>query len=118
MEKVIRYFIEHYRLNHTILVFIIFMGIFSYFQIPKELFPNVKLDTILVKGEYQGASSDSLNNFAVTEIENQLKTVSDIKCITSTVKNGSFDIELELQDGVNKYETLNEVKDAISIAKQ
>ncbi len=114
----IKYFLDNSRLNHTILVFLLFMGIFAYIKIPKEMFPVVTLDTIDIKGSYIGASADALNNFAVREIENQIDAISGIKKVSSTVTNGSFMVTIELQDGINRYEVLNEVKDAISIAKQ
>jgi HAE1 family hydrophobic/amphiphilic exporter-1 len=49
------------------------MGAFAYIKIPKEMFPSV---TIMVTGSYSGASADSLNNFAVVELENQIDTIS------------------------------------------
>ena len=94
------------------------MGIFSYIKIPKEMFPSVELETIRVSGGYSGASADSLNNFAVTEIENQIESISGLEEVTSTISSGSFSITIELQDGVNKTDKINEVKDAVSSAKK
>ena len=79
MHSLIKYFLDNSRLNHTILVFLLFMGIFAYIKIPKEMFPVVTLDTIDIKGSYIGASADALNNFAVREIENQIDAISGIK---------------------------------------
>jgi len=118
MNKIIEYFLKNSRLNYTLLIFILIMGIFSYVKIPKEMFPTVTLDSIQVSGSYSGASADNLNNFAVIEIENQIDTVSGIKELTSTIRNGSFLIKAELQDGVNKQEVQDQIKDAVSAAKQ
>lgn len=118
MYKIIEYFLKNSRLNHTLLLFFFIMGIFAYIKIPKELFPIVTLDSIEVSGGYSGASADSLNNFAVVEIENEIDSISGIKKVTSTVTNGSFLIDVELQDGVDKQKIEDEVKEAVSVAKK
>ena len=118
MGKIIEYFLKNSRLNYTLLLFILIMGVFSYIKIPKEMFPTVTLDSIQVSGSYSGASADNLNNFAVKEIENQIDTISGIEKVTSTIRNGSFTIEVELQDGVNKQQVQNDISDAVSKAKQ
>ena len=118
MNQIIEYFLKNLRLNYTLLLFIIVMGIFAYIKIPKEMFPSVELETIRVSGSYSGASADSLNNFAVTEIENQIESISGLESVTSTISSGSFSISIELQDGVNKTDKINEAKDAVSSAKK
>ena len=118
MSKIIEYFLQNSRLNYTLLLFILIMGIFSYVKIPKEMFPTVSLESIQVSGSYSGASADNLNNFAVIEIENQIDTISGIDEVKSTIRNGSFTIEVELQDGVDKQEVKDEISDAVSSAKQ
>ncbi|TLP35865.1 efflux RND transporter permease subunit [Arcobacter arenosus] len=118
MNKIIEYFLENSRLNHTLLLFILIMGIFGYYKIPKEMFPTVTLESIQVNGSYSGASASSLNNFAVVELENQIDTISGIEEVSSTITNGSFSIKIELQDGVDKKEIQDEVKDAVSSAKK
>ncbi|MBU3014923.1 efflux RND transporter permease subunit [Poseidonibacter lekithochrous] len=118
MNKAIEYFLKNSRLNYTLLIFILIMGIFAYIKIPKEMFPTVTLDSIQVSGSYSGASADNLNNFAVIEIENQIDTISGIEEIKSTIRNGSFNIEVELQDGVDKQEVKDDISDAVSAAKK
>ena len=118
MAKIIEYFLKNSRLNYTLLIFILIMGIFAYIKIPKEMFPTVTLDSIQVSGSYSGASADNLNNFAVIEIENQIDTISGIEEIKSTIRNGSFNIEVELQDGVDKQEVKDDISDAVSAAKK
>ncbi|MGB3750455.1 MAG: efflux RND transporter permease subunit [Arcobacteraceae bacterium] len=118
MNFIIEYFLKNQRLNYTLLVFVLVMGIFSYNKIPKEMFPTVSLDSIVVSGSYSGASADNLNNFAVIEIENQIDTISGVSEVTSTIRNGSFSITVELQDGEDKQQIQSEIEAAVSAAKQ
>lgn len=118
MYKLIEYFLKNSRLNHTLLLFFLMMGIFAYINIPKEIFPIVTLDSIEVSGGYSGASADSLNNFAVVEIENEIDTIPGVKKVTSTITNGYFFISIDLQDGANKKEVQDKVQDAVNSAKK
>jgi multidrug efflux pump subunit AcrB len=118
MNKIINYFLKNPQLNHTILIFILILGIFSYFKIPKEVFPTVQLEMLDIEGSYTGASAENLNNFAVSEIENQLNSISGLGKITSYIYSGFFSINIEVQDGVDKTQKLNEVKDAVNLAKR
>ena len=118
MGKIIEYFVNNSRLNYTLLIFILIMGIFSYIKIPKEMFSIITLDSIQVSGSYSGASADNLNNFAVIEIENQIDSISGIEEVSTTITNGSFTIEVELQDGANKQEVQDDISDAVSAAKK
>lgn len=118
MFNIIKYFLQNSRLNHTILLFIAIMGIFSYIIMPKEMFPIVELDALRITGSYSGASANSLNNFAVTPIEEKLNSVQGIKKIDTTIKNNSFYMVLELEENANKQKVLNDVKDSISDVKR
>lgn len=118
MNKIIDYFLKNSQFNHTILIFILILGIFSYFKIPKEVFPTTQLEVIDIEGSYTGASAENLNNFAVSEIENQLNSISGLGKITSYIYSGFFSINIEIQDGVDKTQKLSEIKDAVSLAKR
>jgi len=105
-------------LNHFILFFIFVLALFSYFKIPKEIFPSSSLDSISITGSYAGASSDILDKMVVENIENELLTLSDADKINSVVKNGYFSMTVHLKDDVIAAEVINDVKDIVTIAKK
>jgi len=105
-------------LNHFVLFFIFVLAIFSYFQIPKEIFPSSSLDSISITGSYAGASSDILDKMVVENIENELLTLSDTDKISSVVKNGYFSMTVHLKDDAIAAEVINDVKDIVTIAKK
>ncbi|QDF28016.1 efflux RND transporter permease subunit [Halarcobacter anaerophilus] len=118
MYKLINYFLKNSNLNHTILLFIFILGVFSFIKIPKEIFPNVELEAVRISGYYSGASAQNLNNFAVAEIENQIESVSGIEKVSTYISSGYFSIKVELQTKADKSEVINDLKDAVSIAKR
>ncbi len=105
-------------MNYTLFILITFLGIYSYIQTPKEIFPTFDLDKISIKGSYAGTSIDIMDKIAVKGIEDRVKGIEGIDDMTSTITPGSFVIILDLVQGVNKYNIADKVKDAIADAKQ
>lgn len=104
-------------LNHFFLFFICLLSFFSYFKIPKEIFPPSSLDAVSISGQYIGASSELLDKIAVSEIEDELLSLSSADKISSTIKNGSFSINVDLKDGYKAKDILDDVKDIITKIK-
>lgn len=104
-------------LNHFLLFFLLILAIFSYFKIPKEIFPPSSMDAVSISGYYAGASSEILDKIAVNDIEDELLAMSSADKISSTIKNGMFSIIVELKDGYEASNEVDEVKDIITKIK-
>jgi len=117
IEKVINFAIARPVLNHMLLLFIAVMALFSYANIPKEIFPPSKMDSITISGFYSGASSRLLDSIAVGDIEQDVTNLSQISKVTSVIKNGSFAITAELKKGYSANSVLDEIKDIVATIK-
>ncbi len=104
-------------LNYLLLVFIFILSVFSYFKIPKEIFPISKLDAITITGSYAGASSNILDLMAVSKIEEELDAVSEADKVTTIIKTGYFSINVELKSGYKSADVIDKIKDIISKIK-
>ena len=113
IEKIIQFTIRKPILNHIFLIFLIMIGSFAYINIPKEIFPPTNLDAISIRGGYAGASAKILDNLAVSPIEDELKNLSDIEEVESTIKTGTFRIKATLKDGSSVDDALSDIKDII-----
>ena len=118
MMRIINYFIQNKSLNYVLLIFILFLGVNAYKNIPKELFPEIALDKISIRGAYAGASADNLDKMAVRDIEDELGNIQGIDKIETIIKSGSFSIVLDLNDGADQTDALNKAKDAIARSRQ
>lgn len=117
IQGIIEFALRKPILNHLLLLFIFLLAIFSYFKIPKEIFPPSSLDAISISGSYTGASSELLDKIAVSDIEDELLGLSAANKISSTIKNGFFNIKVDLKDGYKVEEEISDVKDIISKIK-
>ena len=116
-ERVLKFFIENYKLNYILFFLIFGLGVYSYTLLPKEVSPVVEPDSITIRGGYSGASLDTLNKMAVEEIEAEVRNIDGIDTISSRITPGRFSITLELKKGVDKEKIQKDVDDAITAIK-
>jgi hydrophobic/amphiphilic exporter-1 (mainly G- bacteria), HAE1 family len=114
----ITFAIERPILNHLLLIFILLLSIFAYINIPKEIFPPVNMDKITITGGYSGTSADVLDKMVVKTIEDDLKNISELQNIETTIKNGSFVIMSDIKSSATNMQVLSDVKDVISEIKR
>jgi multidrug efflux pump subunit AcrB len=117
IKSIIKFGLEKPILNYLLLFFILILSVFSYFKIPKEIFPPSSLDAISITGSYAGASSDILDKLAVNEIEDELKNLSEADKISTVIKTGFFSIRVDLKSGYESSEVIDDVKDIVSKIK-
>jgi len=117
-ENILRFFVNNSRLNYFLFILVFITGVVLYTKTPKEIFPSFELDMVSVNGYYAGSSIDMLDKMAVKEIETQIKSIDGIDKMATVISAGKFNIILELEKRVNKYNTADKVKDVITLTKQ
>ncbi|MEA3513239.1 MAG: efflux RND transporter permease subunit [Campylobacterota bacterium] len=117
IKSIIKFGLEKPILNYMLLFFMFLLAIFSYMKIPKEIFPPSSLDAITVSGVYPGASSDMLDLMAVQKIEDELASLSEASKISTVVKTGFFNINIELKSEYTTSEVIDDVKDIVTKTK-
>jgi multidrug efflux pump subunit AcrB len=117
IKSLIKFGLEKPILNYLLLLFVFILSVFSYFKIPKEIFPPSSLDAISITGTYNGASSDMLDLMAVQKIEDELANLSEADKISTIVKTGFFNIRIDLKSGFEVTSVLDDVKDIVTKTK-
>ncbi|MFK5975726.1 MAG: efflux RND transporter permease subunit [Sulfurovum sp.] len=110
----IKFAVDKPIINHILMIFMLVLSVFAYKNIAKEIFPPSTLDMVTIQGGYIGTSSDVLDKMVVTNIEDALKSLSEIDTIYTTIQNGSFTIQADIKTGDEKQLVLADVKDIIS----
>ena len=114
IRKFITFAIDKPIINHILMVFMLLLSIFAYQDIPKEIFPPSTLDQIIITGGYPGASADVLDKMAVKNIEDDLKSISEVENIDTVIQNGFFSIWADIKTGSDNQLVLGDVKDVIA----
>jgi len=115
--------LTNWALNNSTSVFIITFiivafGLLAYNQMPKELFPEIKLPTIYVNTPYPGNSPLDIENLITRPIEKEIKSVDGIKTLKSTSVQDFSIIIVEFNTDVDLDKALSDVKDAVDKAKK
>ncbi len=114
MRNFITFAVDKPIINHILMVFMLLLSLFAYQNIAKEIFPASTLDQISVSGGYVGASADVLDKMVVTQVEDELKSLSEIDTIYTTIQNGIFSVKADIKTGSDTLLVLSDVKDIIA----
>ena len=96
---------------------IILFGMISYRNLPKELFPEIVLPTVLVQTLYPGNPPLDIENLITRPIEKEVEGVKGVKEITSTSAQDASLIFVEFNTDVDIKVALQDVKDAVDKAR-
>ncbi len=114
MKGFIGFAVDKPIINHILMAFMLLLSIFAYQNIAKEIFPASTLDQISVTGGYVGASADVLDKMVVTQVEDELKSLSEIDTLYTTIQNGMFAVKADIKTGSDTQLVLSDVKDIIA----
>jgi len=97
--------------NLTMFIFLI-AGFFLFTQTTREVFPTFSLDTITVQMSYPGASPEEVEQGIVLAIEDAVRDVDGIGEITSSAREGSGSVTIEVLDTEEIIRIAQDVKSA------
>lgn len=101
-----------------VLAFLIsILGLMNYYFIPKEQFPQVVIPYIVVNTPYPGTSPEDIENLVTRPIEKQLKSISDVKKMTSNSVQDFSSIIVEFDPDLSIETAKQRVRDAVDKAK-
>jgi len=102
---------------YVLTIIITVLGLLSYFSIPKEQLPEIIIPTIIVNTVYPGTSPEDMENLVTRPIEKQMKSLADVKNITSNSVQDFSTIVVEFNPGLEVSEAKQRVRDAVDKAK-
>ena len=115
MKALGKWSVEHRVSVNLIMVFLIVAGLHTVLNMKREMFPQFSLDMIDIGIPYPGASPEEVEEGVCIKVEEQLKSLEDVKTIFSTSLEGYGSITLELEAGTDINEKLDEIKTQIDL---
>ncbi len=107
---IIAYFANNSVAANLMMVFIIIMGIVSYFTIQRQMFPNIEINYINVTANYPGASPQEIEESILIKIEESLKDVTEIDKGVYRAFRNSGRASLEIDPDAELSDVLDKVK--------
>jgi len=94
---------------------VVVMGLFSLFQSPIDLFPEIDPPFLSVMTTYPGASAADIETNITKQLEDAFITVDNVKEISSVSSENLSVVYIEFNWGTNLDGATNEVRDAIDM---
>ena len=115
MKAIGKWSVEHRVAVNLIMIFLIVAGLYTVLNMKREMFPQFSLDMIDIGIPYPGASPEEVEEGVCIKVEEQLKSLEDVKTMYSTAFEGYGSITLELNAGTDINEKLDEIKTQIDL---
>lgn len=107
---IISWFARNSVAANLLMIFIIIMGIASYFTIQRQMFPNIEINYITVEANYPGASPQEIEESIFIKVEEAVKDITEIKRTVSRAFRGGGAVTLEIDTKAELTDVLDKVK--------
>lgn len=110
----IAYMAQHPIVANLLMVILIGGGLWTAYNIQKEVFPQFQLDIVSVSVVYPGAAPAEVEQGILLPVEEAIRGVQGIKEITSTAREGSGTVSIELVAGANRMKAFQDIDQAVN----
>ena len=113
MKRIIGWFVYNPVAANLLMTIFIVGGLISVFQLRQEELPAIDLGIIQVTVPYLGAAPEEVENGVSLRIEEALEGIQGVDRITSTSSEGRSQVIVEIEEGADRVQVLNEVKSQV-----
>jgi len=118
MDPILNFLVRQKKFALVFSLAFIAIGVLSVIGMQRDQFPAVDFEILAVTTAYPGASPEDVEKSVTNEIENELLSVSGIKEITSTSREGISSIIVTLEADLKDVTTVkNDVRNAVNRVK-
>ena len=100
-----------------LLLFLLIGGIAAFVSIPKESDPDVSIPYIYVALTLEGISPEDAERLLVRPLEQELRSLSGVKEMSSTASEGRANVTLEFDAGFDAKQALADVREKVDTAR-
>jgi len=109
----LNFFVVNFRVVILLIILLSGWGIFSFFRLPRESNPEVKIPYAMVSAVFPGAATTDVEELVTKKLETAISSVQGVKKITSTSANSLALISVEFNTNENQTEAIRNLKDKI-----
>ncbi len=97
---------------NLLLLVLLVGGITSYHLMPREVFPEIPLDMVVISTDFIGAPPEEVEKQVTIPIENAMEAVENIESIASQSYENISVIEIKIRQGTKDLQKMvNDIKD-------
>jgi multidrug efflux pump len=99
---------------YILILMLLVFGLSAYIGLPREAAPEVRIPLVIVSIPYIGVSPTDIEGLVTQPVERALKSLKDVKQITSASKEGLSTVRVEFNVGIDIDDALRRVRDKVS----
>ena len=112
--KLIRTFVEHRLAANLGMLLMILAGVWAIAQITVRLNPVQATPWVNTGIVWRGASAEDVEKLVTTPLEQQLKTVPDVKTVRSVTRDANSFVQIEVEPDADVQEAVDRIKQRIA----
>ncbi len=97
---------------------LVVLGVFSYRELPIDLFPQVDLPVVSVRTIYPGVAPETVETEVTKRIEEAINPVEGVRHITSTTTEGASIVVAEFKLGTDIHTAAQDVRSKVSALRR
>lgn len=113
-EGAIAYMARNSVAANLLMIILLAGGIWTMFNIQKEVFPQFQLDFVEVDVVYPGSSPAEVEQGILLPVEEAVRNVEGIKEIVSTAREGSGTVSIELIAGTDRMKAFQDIDQEVN----
>lgn len=113
----LNFFVTNFRVVILLILVISGWGLYSFFSLPRESNPEVKIPIAVVTTVYPGASPSDVEEFVTKKIEAELSGLKGLKKLTSNSYNSLSSIQVEFDAKENTEDAIRNLRDKVTAVK-
>lgn len=110
-------YIINIRLVILLIISIITVGVFSYFNVPRRINPEVKIPIVIISTVMPGASPTDIESLITIPLEDKVNNVKGIDTMTSVSRDNVSVITLQFLSTVDGNRAVQDVQTALGSSK-
>jgi len=113
-EGPIAWMAKHSIAANLLMILLIGGGIWTAFNIQKEVYPQFDLDVINVNVSYPGAAPSEVEQGILRPVESAIRGIEGIKVISSRAREGTGSTSIELVTGTDRMKAFQDIDQAVN----
>ena len=105
---------QHSIAANLLMILMIGGGIWTAFNIQKEVYPQFDLDIVNVSVSYPGAAPTEVEQGILRPVESAIRGIAGIREISSTAREGFGSIRIELVTGTDRMKAFQDIDQAVN----
>ena len=113
----LNYFVSNFRIVILLILVVSAWGLYSFFNLPRESNPEIKIPIAVVTTAYPGASPADVEQFVTKKIETELSGLKGLNKLTSNSYNSLSAITVEFNADADIESSIQLLRNAVDTAK-